>query len=278
MKRIAALVAGVLLVALLPTSLAGAGAAPVSVSFLAGLGDNPGDNPVDVYLGETDATEWDLVLADQGFADFSEIGDLAAGGYNVLLCDAVPAPLATIEGCSDNEAPAVNGNFGTNVTLPAVASVTLVGAYAGAGGAIGRPTVVGFENDLSCVEPGTGRMSINAAGAATGNWAVDGVDEGTVDFGEALVADLPADAYDVAYFGADFSASIDGLELDAATLLSVYFVGNPQQDAPFQLVPISLDVPLCDQPTTTTTVGPTTTTVRPAPAAVATVAQPRFTG
>jgi hypothetical protein len=277
MKRIAVLVAGVLLVALLPTSLAGAGAAPVSVSFLAGLGENPDDNPVDVYLGDTDATEWDLVLEDQGFAAFSEIGDLAAGGYNVLLCEAVPVPLPTIEGCADNTAASINGNFGTNVTIPAVESVTLVGAYAGAGQAFGRPTVVAFENDLTCVEPGTGRMSINAAGAATGNWAVDGVDEGTVDFGEALVADLPEDAYDVAYFGADFSASIDGLELDEATLLSVYFVGNPQQDASFQLVPVAIDLSICPQPTTTT-VGPTTTTVRPAPAAVATVAQPRFTG
>ena len=147
MRRLVILLCLALVAAVVPASFAGAGAgATTDVNVLHGLGANAGDNPVDVYVGATDATTWDLAVADVGFTEFPNLGFLAAGGYNVLLCEAVPAPLATIEGCSDNETPAVNGNFGTNVDIPAVPSVTLVAAYdGGAGGASGRPTVTPFE-------------------------------------------------------------------------------------------------------------------------------------
>jgi hypothetical protein len=278
MRRVALLLATALLVALLPTALASAGAGPTTEVFvLHGLGDNPGDNPVDVYVGATDATEWDLVAEDVGFEDFVDLGLLAGGGYNVLLCEAVAVPGATINACADNTTPSVNGNFGTNVDIPSVPSVTLVAAYNGGPGDPGRPTVTPFENDTTCVEPGDGRLTVaNAGMAGEGDVVVDGTTEGTIDYGESLRSDLAEGLYDVTL---DADVQVDSLDtpVDAMVLTSIYAVGNPQFESPFQFISTSIDIPECDQPTTTTT--STTTTVAPGAVAATPIRQaPTFTG
>jgi hypothetical protein len=280
MRRLALLLVAALVAAIVPMSLAGAGAGPTTdVEFLHGLGNSPGDNPVDVYVGDTDATSWDLELPDQGFADFIELGFFSAGGINVLLCEAVPAPNATITGCADNDASAINGNFGTNVDIPAVASITLVAAYDGSsGGASGRPTVTPFENDITCVEPGNGRLSVaNAGMAGEGDVLVDGTVEGTIDYGDQLIGELAEGLYDVTL---DADVQVDSLDtpVDALVSSTIYAVGNPQFEASFQFISTTFDVPECAQPTTTTTTTPPTTVAPQTPVARPVAVTPAFTG
>ena len=84
MRRLVILLCLALVAAVVPASFAGAGAgATTDVNVLHGLGANAGDNPVDVYVGATDATTWDLAVADVGFTEFPNLGFLAAGVWSL---------------------------------------------------------------------------------------------------------------------------------------------------------------------------------------------------
>jgi Domain of unknown function (DUF4397) len=262
-----------------PTS--GAGVSATTVNLLHGVG--PGPDTVDVYVAPgVGPSEWDLLADDVDYTDFLNTGDADAGDYNFLVCTAVAAPLDTITGCADNGASSVNGNFGTDVTIPAVDSVTVVIAYAGLDEAVaGRPTVVVFEDDLDCVATDeTGRLAINHAAALSDvNVLVDGTEEfSDVAFGEGGDLDLAAGSYDVEITNSSDDSSVvdDSATVEGATSTVLYAVGNPQFDAPFELLAVNFPLDGCDQPTTTTTTAPAPLPVTPnAPVQAVT---PAFTG
>ena len=125
--------------ALLPVGSIGAqNATDAWIDVVHGIGG--GANPVDVYVGGgTAPTEWDLAIADLQYGQHVEIGEIAAGDYNVLVCQAVPAPADTISSCPQG---AVNGNFGNPIELVANERYLVVAAYGGPDTeAPGRPIV-----------------------------------------------------------------------------------------------------------------------------------------
>jgi hypothetical protein len=271
MKRLLMASAGVaLLLVLLPTSV-GAGA-PVAgnVSVVHGLGDVDGENPVDVYVragGSED--QFGLIIEgiadDFGYGAIVTLGELPAGDYDVLLCDAAAAPADLIDDCGDNEESNVNGAEGNPVTVPAEEQVVL---FAGIGAST-RPEVLVFVPDLSCVEGATN-------GRATANHAAD-ADPVTISVagtpviedlanGDSEALDVPAGSYDVTI--------TDGALLDLAATLDVtalqntmaYVTGDPDMQDEYTVITQSFAVEPCPVETTTTT------------AAVQTATQPRFTG
>lgn len=284
MRRTVVAPVGVALVAAaaLVTGQAGAGSTDVEVTVVHAIGPNA--NAVDVYVDGA------LALENFEFELFAGLGPVAPGTYNVQLCNHVGAAVDPLpaEGCPNGS---VNSNAGTDVTVPAGAdSVTLVAAYSGPDAPeAGRPTVVAFENDLSCVEDGDARVT-----AAHAAWApeVDVLADGSplaenLAFGESATADVPAGSYDVlvelASDGTDVLSLLD-TELDDLHLTAVYVVGNPQQDAPYSVIVDVIDLEPCpvDTTTTTTTTSTTTTTIQTTtttqPAAQPQTLTPRFTG
>ncbi len=131
--------------------------------------------PIDVYTGPNNATSWSLASANLQYSQSASLGDLDPGTTNVLLCTHVANPVATITACADNQAIAVNGNSGTNVNIVSGANETLVAAYTGTP-AEGRPSVLAFVNDVSCVATSsTARVGVaHAAFAPAVNVAIDG--------------------------------------------------------------------------------------------------------
>lgn len=281
-KRIAGVAAVALAVGLVPLADAGAGTIPEGgpgITIVHGIG--PGPAAVDIYLGETDATEWDLVLAGFEYGEV-ETADLPAGGYNVLICTAAADPGETITACADNGAMAVNGNSGTNVDVEAGVSELWVAAYGDP--EFGRPVVIAFPIDLSCVEP-TADARATAVHAATAP-PVDvlaapvGADPAPIvedlAWGELAAIDVPAGEYDVAVELTDGTPVLDAtVPLDARFNTAAIVVGNPQFEASFQPLVVRFPLEECVVPTTQTTVPPTTPTTGPAPAVTT---QPTFTG
>jgi hypothetical protein len=281
-RTLSALAVGALLLAVMifaagPSDAGEAAGAEVSV--LHGIG--PAPSTVDIYLGPADATEWDLLLADVSYGDLAALGTVAAGNYNALVCNAVAPPEETIAACA---AGAVNGNTGTNFVVPASGSITLVAAYSGPDTATaGRPTVVGYTNDVSCVDEGDGRLGARHAATAP---AVDVLVDGTVVLADVVWgagADLtvPAGTYEVEIqLSSDGTTVLGPVDVDVAEqeLLVLYAVGNPQFEAAFDVLVQSIELPACPPPPTTTTTTAPPVTPEPATPAVPVTATPTFTG
>jgi len=280
-QRIAGAVVAALAVTVVPVGVAHAGltipTAGPGITIVHGIG--PAPQTVDVYLGGTDASEWELVLPGFEFGRI-ETADLPAGGYNVLICTAAGAPAETITSCANNGSSAVNGNSGTNVDVVEGVSELWIAAYGEPG--FGRPVVAEVPVDLDCVEADA-PARVTAVHAATAPEvdvlaAPEGSEPAPVvedlAWGGSAALDVPAGLYDVAVELTDGTPVLEvpGAELAGGYNTVAVVVGNPQFDAVF--VPVILRFPLeeCVVPTTQTTVTPTTA---PAPRATA---QPTFTG
>jgi hypothetical protein len=248
---------------------AGGGAA---VTVVHGIG--PAPSAVDVYIGETDATEWDSVDALDGieYGESVDLGDLPAGGYNLLICTAAVVQVQTITSCADNGQQTVNGNSGSNVDLVAGVPEMWIAAYGEPG--FGRPVVLEIEPDLACVEADANArvQAVHAATADPVNVLADGTEViADLAHGESAALDVPSAAYDIEVeLAADDSPvlAVNGFTPSPLVNTAVIVVGNPQFDADFDVVTATFDLAACPVVTTTTT-----TTAPPS-----VVATPRFTG
>jgi hypothetical protein len=175
----------------------------------------------------------------------------------------------------------INGNSGTDVTIPDTASLTLVGAFGGVDSAVpGRPTVLPFVNDVSCVaNADTARVTGAHAAAWAGdvNVLVDGTQTlGPLAAGENDSADRTASVSSVEFqLASDASALAQEPAADLAGQVNtiVYLVGNPQNGASYDTIIQTIPLDVCAVATTTTTT--TSTTV---PAATPVTVAPAFTG
>lgn len=259
------------LVVLSPPSGAGTG---TTVSVLHGIG--PAPSTVDVFVGGTDATEWDLLLDGFEYGELVDIGQLPGGGYNILICTSVDSPPDSVTECPTEDEggaavarAAVNGNFGTNIDIPASGNVTVVAAYAGLDEpASGRPTVTVFENDVDCYDEGQGRLGARHAAAAPDVDVLITAEPGPITvsdvaFGEGADADLDAGPATMEIVLASDDSNVLGPEdtpVVEGQLKIEYVVGNPQQQADFALLEQLIDLEPCPVDTTTTTTESTTTT------------------
>ncbi|MEZ5144169.1 MAG: DUF4397 domain-containing protein [Acidimicrobiales bacterium] len=276
-RRISQLAMGAALVgATVVVPLATSQAAGTSkVNVVHGVKPISGDAPVDVYAGPANATSWNLAKANLLYGQTADLGDLAAGDINVLICSHSAAnPAATITACSDNGGSAVNGNSGTNVTIPDGKNVTLVAAYS-ATPAQGRPSVLVFENDVSCVpDAATGRLGAAHAAYAP---AVDVLVNGSVAFANVSEGgeghkNVAAGSYNVAVNLTGTNTEVvaaNGVAVAGSQLTKAFVVGSQSLDANVQFDILTYTFPLsvCSVPTTATT----TTTAPPA-------VTPAFTG
>jgi hypothetical protein len=250
-----------------PAPVGAGGPGGSQVFIVHGIGEVPGTNPVDVYVRASGGTDFSLLLEGFAYADIVE-DTVAAGDYDVLLCAAAGAPADTIASCADNAQPAINGNFGSPVTVPADSTVALFAGF----GDLGRPEVLAFVLDVTCVEGADTGRGTAAHAAAAG--PVDILLAGTpiienLANGESASLDVPAGDYEVDVTDGDVLDTTITLEIQAQQNNVSFVTGNPQQDLPYTVVDLRVPVELCDEPleTTTTTAGP--------PQAVT---QPRLTG
>lgn len=249
--------------------------ATAHVTALHGLGPTP--NAVDVFVNDA------LAISDFQYAEQFLLGDLTAGTYNIKMCTAVTNPPATWSGACpvepdpDTDAPAISvgPNTGTDLTLVAGESYTLVAAFAPTGTAIGRPTVVAVSEDTTCVDAGLARIQVANAAAflSPARIAIAGVTSvASLEGGDSqiLIPD-PAPLTDSDIIVTDSSEVQQTTEADADFPAGVntlkVLVGNPQQDAAYALLTRSIPLATCVVPP------PTTVPVIPPP-----VVQPRFTG
>ena len=236
--------------------------------------------PIDVYTGPNNATSWALASTNLLYGQSASLGDLNPGTTNVLLCTHVANPAATITACQDNQAIAVNGNSGTNVNIVSGANETLVAAYTGTP-AEGRPSVLAFVNDVSCVATSsTARVGVaHAAFAPAVNVAINGTASfsNVTEGNQGEINTTPGNK-DIAVTLASNSNPVTSttVNANAAVYTKTYIVGSQLLDSntPFSTITISRGLEVCQQPTTTTstTILPTTTTTTPV------VVRPRFTG
>lgn len=252
---------------LVPLAPAGA-QATASVTAVHGLFS---DGNVDVYVDDA------LVASDVVYAAQLDLGDLDAGTYNVKMCAAAAAPLATITACADNAQPSVGPNPGTDVTFAAGASYTLLLTYMPIGD-IGRPGALVIEESVICAEPGLARLQVfNASPTidpATFTFtgvepAVFGPNQGSVHIPD--VAPNPAAQLVVADGGTQIyadAAPITALVNTFAILVDTQDDSDFEQDVLTRVIPLTA----CDVPPPTTVPVPPTT-VRPAP-----IVTPRFAG
>jgi len=238
--------------------------------------------PIDVYTGPNNATSWSLASANLLYSQSASLGDLNPGTTNVLLCTHVGAnPAATITACQDNQAIAVNGNSGTNVNIVSGANETLVAAYTGTP-AEGRPSVLAFVNDVSCVATSsTARVGVaHAAFAPAVNVAIDGTATfSNVSEGNQGETNTTSGNKSIAVTLASNSTPVTSTSVNAAGgyYTKTYVVGSQLLDSntSFATITISRQLEVCQQPTTTTTSTTiTSTTTTSAPVAVT----PAFTG
>jgi Domain of unknown function (DUF4397) len=169
----------------------------------------------------------------------------------------------------------IDPDFSTDVDLAAGDDVTLL---------IFWNTQVGVSvlpNDTSCVEPGTGRLTVRHGAAAD---AVDVESDGDVllsgvEPGDQGSVDLDAGDYPDALVVDDLGtvADLGTLTIEEGQNVIVYLAGGNDGDTGAFLDVVDLEV--CEQPTTTTTstTAPPATPVAASPAAV-TAATPQFTG
>lgn len=275
MRRLAVGLAGVaLLIALLPTQVS-AGVSPVGpeISVVHGLGTTPGANPVDVYIREAGGGDFALVIAGEesnfGFGAMQDVGSLPPGDYDVLVCSAAAAPLETIADCEDNSQSSANGNSGNPVTLPDTQQVVLFAGWS----AVGRPEVIPFTIDMSCIADAASGRATAANGAYAnpltitvgGAVILQGVARGTT-----ASIDAPAGSYDV-NISNDQIVDIDTTIVVGAQQNTVtYLTGNPvTSKVSYELLTQTFPLETCPPPSSETT----STT-----AATQAATQPRFTG
>jgi hypothetical protein len=259
-----------------------AGATETVVNLLHGIGTGP--NPVDVYIGEGALpTEWDLLAEDVQYGDYLDVGAFAPGGYNVLVCTAVAAPLDTITACADNATSSVNGNSGNAGEIPSAESATMLISFGGPDtDAPGRPLVSVWEDNLTCVDPGVGRLALNHAAASfpdpTEDMPVNGLVDGEIEsdemvWGDSGELDLDERDYEVEFLlAADDSLLADDPAVPVVSLQSTtaWLVGNPELQSEYAVLVTQLELEAC--PVTTTVPAPVT------PAAPVQTARPTFTG
>jgi hypothetical protein len=259
-----------LLLVLFPTSVGAGAPSAGNVSVVHGIGDVDGENPVDVYVRATGSPDgFALIIEgiadDFGYGAIANLGPLPAGDYDVLLCTASSDPLDPIDDCSDNEESAVNGGAGNTVTVPEEEQVVLFAGF----GEAGRPEVLVFEPDLTCIETATdGRATANHAADAdpvTVTVAGTPIIEGLAN-GESEALDVPAGPYD--------ATITDGALLDLDVTLTVtalqntmfYVTGDPDSQDEYTVITQTFAITACPADSTTTT------------GAVQATTQPRFTG
>lgn len=257
------------------------------VELIHGIGG--GTNPVDIYMGDgTSPTEWELAAAGVEYGDNASFADIPAGSYNALICRAVADPATTVSSCPEG---AVGGNSGSPFQLDPNTTTAVVAAYGGPDSAVpGRPTVAAFPLDDACLNATDARAQALHAAAAP---AVDlyGKPAGSagdpallaegLDFGESGTIVVGAGAYDLFVELTDGTPVVDTLDVDfpAVNLTFGVVVGNPQQEAEYEVLYYDLPVDPCAVPTSTTaapstTLAPTTTTTATRSATVT----PTFTG
>lgn len=279
--RWSAAVAGLVLagVTIIPATVSSAAPGDAQLTIVHGLGPAPA--AVDVYVDGA------LTITDFQYEE-QQAAELPTGTYTVEICGHVPAPPDPLPdtGC---EVSANFPNGGVDITVVSGTSYTVVAQYAGAGEAVGRPTVVAYVNDLSCVEPGFGRTAfINAATVTEEDEGPIIADQQAVDVffdadlafvdvvGQSIpeTADMAPTTFDMGVRNQlDQQLLTSGIQTPLGFNFTTIFVGNPTQDAPYDLLSINYQIPDCVPPTTTTTtVVTTTTTVAPVPVT------PRFTG
>jgi hypothetical protein len=259
----------------LPGAVSSAAPGDAQLTFINGIDSGP----VDVYI--------DGALAGAGIAYGVTVdAERPAGTYTIEVCaaeDPAPDPLPGT-GCTTS---ANYPNGGVDITVANNETYTVVGQYAGAGQAAGRPTVIAYLVDLDCVEPGEGRIGfLHAANALN----VDVLLDASVVFSDVApetdpppTTDRVGGAVDIAMVinetggGTElFTTQVTNLPIRNSTAL--VFVGNPDNEVSYDL--LSIDYPVEDcapATTTTTTTAPTTTTTAP-PAVTPVVVTPVFTG
>ena len=248
-----------------PATIASAAPGDAALTIFHGL---PGAGAVDVYV--------DGALVQAAFAEGANFeAELPAGTYTVEICGAdveAPNPLPET-GCEFNVG---FPNGGVDLTVADDTSYTVVAQYAGAGNAVGRPTIVAYVNDLSCVEPGSGRFSFINAGTVVVQdddgpevaaiQAVDTFDDGDLQFADVAGQSAPETedrlpatfAFEIRNQVDEplFSANVQSpLGFNYTTIL----VGNPAMEAEYDLLDINYELEDCVPVTTTTTTAPTTT-------------------
>jgi hypothetical protein len=286
LKRLIAAIALTALCALtfVTTNTAGAASSGPDVAFIDGLLLIPGlhrdvqrgtlqSGLIDVYVDGA------LVLEAVNYRDVDPMGTISPGTHNVQLCfhnGAAADPLPG-SGCPFGS---VNSNAGTDVTIPDTANVSLVGAFGGeSSSAPGRPTVLAFVNDVSCVaSASTARVS----GAHAAAWSsdvkvlIDGTQTfGPLAAGESDSTDRASSVSTVAFQEASDNTPLaeePALDLAAQVNTIVFLVGNPQNGASYDTIVQTIPLDICAVATTTTTTSPTSTTVAPVQV------QPTFTG
>ncbi len=274
MKRLGIGLAGVaLFIALLPTQVQAGAVIGPAVSVVHGIGTTPDTNFADVYIRESGASDFALVVAgndeDFGFSATFDAGNLPPGDYDVLVCDAAAAPAETITGCADNGTSAVNGNSGNPVTVPNTAQVVLFLGW----GDQGRPAVLAFTIDVACVDAGQGRATA-AHAAVAGSVTVSDPGGATLlsglTHGQTATINVPAGSYPVNIHD-DQVLDIDAtITVGALQNTVTYLTGNPiQSKVSYELITQTFPLEQCVAPSSSTT----STTQ-----AVQATTQPRFTG
>jgi hypothetical protein len=234
----------------------GAGSPAAPVRLVHGIGVVPGDNPVDVYLGEGGASTWELVPGGPiAYTEQLELG-FVVGDWSVLLCTAVADPADSVEICPEG---AVNAG-GTEVSVPDADQVVLVAGYGPPEGEQ-LPVVFDlFEVDTSCLSVDQARFQIAHAAAMEELLVfIDGArgDLEPIGHGQSVTAGLPASSYEVllATLGDEYFVLVDpDVEADAGatTFLVVIGPGDPTPLDPettdLRFVQVDVGVEPCPEP------------------------------
>lgn len=256
-------------VAMLIPATTSQAAGTANVTMVHGIG--PAPQPVDVYVDNA------LAAANFQYSNQATLSNVAEGTHNVKLCVHAANPPATITDCASYGTTSVNSNTGTDLTLTGGKSYTAVAAYAPSGATQGRPTVLAFEDTTTCAN--NARMDLYHAAAFAGdvNVLLDTQNLGTVAPGAAGLFSGSAKTNATV----DIQKASDNTSLFTQTNVALpanvdtikIFVGNPQQDANYDILTRTINVGACPTTTTSTTAPSTTsTTVRAA------TVTPRFTG
>jgi hypothetical protein len=267
-----------------PGAPAGAGSSSTQLQLVHGVGTVPGDNPVDVYVAPGGASVWDIVAGGpMAYTDTREVL-LAGGTWSVLLCDAVPDPAPSLDGCPEGSLNA----GGTSVAVPESSDAVLVAGYAPPEGEELSVVLDLFEVDTSCLFVDQARFQVGHA-AAIGNVTlfIDGARDGRepIGNGESVSAGLPQGAYDLLMVTeGDEYFVLDEPDVPATagtvTFLALVGPGDPTPLDPattdLRFVPVEVAAPLCPEPPAPSTTE--TTAPDPEPPAPPQPAPADFTG
>jgi hypothetical protein len=273
LMAVAALVAAVA-VPLAPVGAGAGEAATTDVYVLHGLNLGPpdeggGGTPVTVCTDE--------VTIDDDF----QFGEILGP---IPLETGVPVPVQVYPGenepCAD---PFADPLIDAEVTPEGEAVALVATAGPGVDEEPGEFELLPFELDLSCYEPGNGRVTgAHAAAAPPVELLLDEVPVTTLAYGESITATLPAGEYDIEVVLGETTLVTSQLALEAGVSTALLVVGNQPATgaAPSPVTALGLDIPLemCEVPVTQPTTAPTTAAPTTTAAARPAAAQPRFTG